>query len=228
MGIELIIESLPSLTQGLFVTLQLLLCALVFGLVIALPMAIMWVEGYKPFRYLAVFYVTFFRGTPLLVQVFLIYYGLGQLEWVRTSLLWPVFKEPFFCAALALSLNTSAYTANIIRGAIKAVPFGEIEAGRAFGMSKFTLYRTVILPQAFKLVLPAYGNEIIIILKATSLASTITIMDLTGVANDIVSNTYRPYEIFITAALFYIAITFELTRLFRIVEGRVNKQLPDW
>lgn len=228
MDMELIFNSLPQMGSGLIVTLELLMCALIAGIVIAVPVAIAWVEGSRLIQWTAHFYVTFFRGTPLLVQIFLIYYGLGQVEWLRGSFLWPLFKQPFFCAVLALSLNTSAYTANIIRGAIKAVPYGEIEAGRAFGMKRFILYRTVILPQAFKLVLPSYSNEIIIILKATSLASTITIMDLTGVASDIVANTYQPYEIFITAALMYIGITYILTRIFRLLEVRMNKQVMDW
>lgn len=228
MDFQLILTSLPDLLSGLVITLELLLCSLIVGLLIAVPVAILWVEGRKPTQFVAHFYVTFFRGTPLLVQIFLIYYGLGQLESIRDSFLWPLFKEPFFCAVLALSLNTSAYTANIIRGAIKAIPHGEIEAGYAFGMSKFQRYQTIILPQAFKLILPAYSNEIIIILKATSLASTITIMDLTGVASDIVSNTYRPYEIFISAAILYIAITFILTRLFRFLEIKMNKQITEW
>lgn len=228
MDYQLIIASIPALLAGLVVTLELMICALIVGIIISVPVAIAWVEGCKPIQFIAHFYVTFFRGTPLLVQVFLIYYGLGQLEGIRDSFLWPVFKQPFFCATLALSLNTSSYTANIIRGAIKTVPHGEIEAGRAFGMNKITLYSTIILPQAFKLMLPAYGNEVIIMLKATSLASTITIMDLTGVASDIVSNTYRPYEIFITAALFYIAITFILTRIFRFLEIKVNRQITEW
>lgn len=221
---ELIIESMPALLGGLMVTIQLMLCALAMGIIIAVPAAILWVEGPKPVQMLLNFYSTFFRGTPLLVQVFLVYYGLGQLEGMRDSILWPLFRQPFFCAVLALSLNTSAYTSNIIRGAIRAIPFGEVEAGRAFGMNRVQLYRHILLPQAFRLFLPAYGNEVIIILKATSLASTITIMDLTGVANDIVSNTYRPFEIFATAALIYIGVTFVLTRIFRLLEIRLNKQ----
>lgn len=228
MDFELIISNLPDMFDGLLITLQLLICTLIVGFVVSVPMALCWTEGPKPVQWLIHFYVTLFRGTPLLVQIFLIYYGLGQFEAVRDSALWPFFRDPFFCALLALSLNTSAYTTNIIRGAIKAVPYGEIEAGRAFAMSRLTLYRYVILPQAFKLVLPAYGNEIIIILKATSLASTVTIMDLTGVAYNMFSTTYKPYEAFITAALIYIAITFVLTRLFRLLEIRLNRQSVDW
>jgi His/Glu/Gln/Arg/opine family amino acid ABC transporter permease subunit len=228
MDYALIMSSLPEMFDGLLITLQLLLCTLAVGLIISVPMALCWTEGPTPVKWLIHFYVTLFRGTPLLVQIFLIYYGLGQFEAVRDSALWPFFRDPFYCALLALSLNTSAYTTNIIRGAIKAVPYGEIEAGRAFAMSRLTLYRYVILPQAFKMVLPAYGNEIIIILKATSLASTVTIMDLTGVAYNIFSTTYQPYEPFITAALIYIFITFTLTRLFRLVEVRLNRQTVDW
>lgn len=225
---DLVVENFPALLGGLAVTLQLMICALACGMIIALPAAVAWVEGPRPLRLLINFYATFFRGTPLLVQVFLIYYGLGQLEGMRESVFWPLFKQPFFCAVLALSLNTSAYTANIIRGAIQAVPYGEVEAGRAFGMNRLKLYRHVILPQACRLFLPAYGNEAIIMLKATSLASTITIMDLTGVTNHIMTTTYRPFEIFIAAACIYIAITFVLTRVFHRLEVRLNKQTPEW
>lgn len=221
---DLIVQNFSALMGGLFQTVQLMLCALLAGFALAMPAAIAWVEGPRPVRMLVNFYSTFFRGTPLLVQIFLIYYGLGQLEGMRDSFLWPLFKEPFFCAALALSLNTSAYTCNIIRGAIKAIPYGEVEAGMAFGMNKAQLYRYVLIPQAFRLFLPAYGNEVIIMLKATSQASTITIMDLTGVASDIMSTTYRPFEIFIAAALIYITVTFVLTRIFRVLEVRLNKQ----
>lgn len=228
MDFDLIVSSLPDMFAGLMITLQLLVCALAAGLIISVPLALCWVEGNKAVQWIIHFYVTLFRGTPLLVQIFLIYYGLGQLNGIQSSIFWPFLRDPFFCTLLALSLNTSAYTTNIIRGAIRAVPYGEIEAGRAFAMSRFTLYRHVILPQAFKLVLPAYGNEIIIILKATSLASTVTIMDLTGVAYSIFSDTYSPYEPFITAAVIYISITFILTRLFRLVEVRINRQSVDW
>ncbi len=225
---ELVFSSLPALFSGLFMTVQLMLCALAAGILLAVPAAVLWVEASRPVQLLVSFYATFFRGTPLLVQVFLIYYGLGQFEAVRESILWPVFRQPFFCAVLALSLNTSAYTANIIRGAIRAIPYGEIEAGRAFGMNRFMLYRHILMPQAFRLFLPAYSNEVIIILKATSLASTITLMDLTGAATNIVSNTYRPFEIFTAAALIYIAVTFIITRIFHLLEVRMNKQLTEW
>ncbi len=226
---DLIIDNFPALLGGLSETIQLMLCALVAGFIIALPLAVLWVEGPKPVKWLMNFYSTFFRGTPLLVQIFLIYYGLGQLPAVRESFFWPLFKEPFFCAVLALSLNTSAYTCNIIRGAIRAIPYGEVEAGRAFGMTRFQLYRYVLIPQVFRLFLPAYGNEVIIMLKATSQASTITIMDLTGVSLNIMSTTYRPFEIFIIAALIYISITFVLVRIFRRLEVRLNKQqIIEW
>lgn len=225
---DLVIENFPALMGGLFTSIRLMLLALACGMLIALPAAIVWVEGPKPVRWLINFYTTFFRGTPLLVQVFLVYYGLGQLEGMRDSILWPLFRQPFFCAAFALSLNTSAYTANIIRGAIKAVPYGEIEAGRAFGMNRVKLYRHIVMPQALRLFLPAYGNEVIIMLKATSLASTITIMDLTGVTSHIMTTTYRPFEIFTAAACIYIAVTFVLTRIFRMLEVRLNKQITEW
>ncbi|QEL25328.1 ABC transporter permease [Bosea sp. F3-2] len=223
MNPALMVESLPALVQGTWLSLQLLTAALVLGLALAVPMAIARLEASRPVRAVIAFYISFFRGTPLLVQIFLVYYGLSQFDTIRESALWPFIREPWFCAVLTFALHTAAYTANILRGAIQAVPAGEIEAARACGMSGPMAYRVIILPRAFRLALPAYANEVVSMLKATSLASTITIMELTGTANTIVARTFAPYELFVTAAAIYLVIAAILTAALRALEYRLAR-----
>jgi polar amino acid transport system permease protein len=163
-------------------------------------------------------YITFFRGTPLLVQIFLIYYGTGQFDWIRDTPLWPLLREAYWCAILAFSLNTAAYTAEILRGAIQAVPRGETEAGFALGMSRWLVFRLISLPRGFRLALPAYGNEIILLIKSSSLASTITLLDITGAARTLVAHTYAPYEVFLVAGALYLVLVLATTRLLAAVE----------
>jgi polar amino acid transport system permease protein len=170
-------------------------------------------------------YIFVFRGTPLLVQIFLVYYGLGQFQAVRASALWPILREPYWCAIIAFALNTGAYTAEILRGAIGAVPVGEVEAAKAFGMSRTLSLRRIILPRALRIALPAYGNEVILMLKGSALASTITLLDLTGMARTIIARTYMPVEIFLAAGLIYLAITFVFVQLFRLLERRLSRHL---
>jgi len=152
------------------------------------------------------------------VQIFLIYYGTGQFEWIRTTPFWPILREAYWCAILAFSLNTAAYTAEILRGAIQAVPRGAIEAGLALGMSRWHVFRLISLPRAFRLALPAYGNEIILVIKSSSLASTITLLDITGVARTLVAHTYAPYEVFLVAGALYLVVVLATTRLLAILE----------
>ncbi|WP_036812967.1 ABC transporter permease [Phyllobacterium sp. UNC302MFCol5.2] len=225
MNFELMFESLPALLAATVTTIVLLVAALVFGMTIALPVAILRVNGPGPLRVLLHWYIYFFRGTPLLVQIFLVYYGLGQFEIVRDSFLWPYLRQAWVCAILAFSLNSGAYTAYILRGAMLAVSPGEIEAAHACGMSKAMTCSTIILPSAIRIALPAYGNEVIGILKSTSLASTITVMELTGTANMIVARTFSPYELFVTAALIYLAITYFLVTALRLLEHRLSRHL---
>lgn len=162
----------------------------------------------------------FFRGTPLLVQMFMLYYGLGQFQAIQNSVLWPILREAYWCALIAFTLNTCAYTTEIIRGAIVTTPYGEIEAAKACGMSKLLMIRRILLPSAFNRALPAYGNEVIFMLHASSLASIITLVDITGAARIINSRFYSPYEAFLTAALFYMALTFIIAFLFKRLEQR--------
>ncbi|PKM26879.1 MAG: ABC transporter permease, partial [Gammaproteobacteria bacterium HGW-Gammaproteobacteria-12] len=163
-------------------------------------------------------YIFFFRGTPLLVQLFLVYYGLAQFDAVRQGPLWPYLRSPYWCAIITMTLHTAAYIAEILRGAIQAVPPGEVEAARALGMSRAKTMFYIVLPRAARIGLPAYSNEVILMLKASALASTVTLLELTGMARTIIARTYLPVEIFFAAGLFYLAIAFVLVRAFRLLE----------
>ena len=208
MDFSIITDNLGIYLEGLWNTVQLVSLSLLIGLLMAVPLAIFVTSKNilvnAPIRA----YVYFFRGTPLLVQMFLIYYGLGQFGFVKTSILWPLFKEAYFCALFAFTLNTAAYTTEIIRGAIVATPHGEIEAAVSTGMSRWLMLRRIVLPSAFRRALPAYSNEIIFMLHGSSLASVITIVDITGAARIVNSRFYSPYEAFLTAAVIYMSLTF--------------------
>lgn len=220
MNLEVIWQSLPMYAGGAWVTLQLLVLALVAGGIAALPLAVLRSLP-SPWAWRPVWAFTYvIRGTPLLVQLFLLYYGLAQFEAVRESALWPALKSPWFCAIAALAINTAAYTAEILHGAIKAVPAGEVEAARAYGFSRWGTFGRVLLPQAMRRALPAYGNEVVLMLHATALASVVTLHDLTGVAREVNSVHYLPFEAFITAAACYLVITFVLVALFHAAERR--------
>lgn len=220
LNLDVMVSSLPLYLGGMVVTLKLLLTALAAGLAAAIPLAIMraspnawWSRPVWLFTYV-------FRGTPLLVQLFLIYYGLAQFDWMRESVVWPLFSSAWFCCMLAFALNTCAYTVEILAGAIAATPHGEVEAARAMGMAPVTLYRRILLPSALRRSLPAYSNEAIMMLHATSLASIVTLLDITGAAREVNSRYYLPFEAFITAAGFYLILTFVLVSLFHMAEKR--------
>jgi len=208
MDFSIIFDNIGIYLTGLKHTVLLVSISLAIGLLMAIPLAVLRTS--KNFLVSAPIraYVYFFRGTPLLVQMFLMYYGMGQFEAVKASIVWPLFKEAYFCALFAFTLNTGAYTTEIIRGAIEATPHGEIEAARAMGMSRFLMFRRIVLPSAFRRALPTYSNEMIFMLHGSSLASVITIVDITGAARIINSRFYSPYEAFLTAAVFYMALTF--------------------
>lgn len=223
MNWQVMIESLPALLEGALLTLELVVVSGVLGLALALPMAMARVSERWWLRALPIVHIYFFRGTPLLVQIYLVYYGLGQFEAVRDSFLWPYLREAYWCAIIAFTLNTSAYIAEILRGAIQSVPRGEIEAARAVGMSPALIWRRIRLPRAFRIALPAYSNEVILMLKGSALASTITLMDLTGVARTIIARTYTPLELFLAAGLLYVLLTFLLLGIFRLAERRLMR-----
>jgi len=225
MNFELMIETFPKLLSGLNITIQLVTISLFLGFCLAIGLALLRLSNNTFLSFFAKTYVFYFRGTPLLVQIFLIYYGIAQFEIIRETFVWSFFKEAYWCGILALTLNTCAYSSEIIRGGIQSVPFGQIESAKSVGMSRFLLYRRIILPIAFRQALPAYGNEIILMVKATSLVSTITIMDITGIARLIIAKTFSPVEIFIVAGLIYLTINFIVTRLVNFCEIKLTPYL---
>ncbi|MFO7818491.1 MAG: ABC transporter permease [Thermodesulfobacteriota bacterium] len=223
---EIIWKSLPQLIDGVWVTIQLTALSVLFGLVLAVPLSLLRVSRNKLLSYPAYCFNFYFRGTPLLVQIFMVYYGSGQFfQFLQSIGLWGFFREAYFCAILTLTLNTAAYTAEILRGGIEAVPFGEIEAGRACGMSKSLLYRRIILPKAFRIAWPAYTNEVIFLLQATSLVSIITVMDITGVARVLSAKNFAFYEIFLTASALYLVLVYGVLFVFKKIERRITNHL---
>lgn len=222
MDIAFLTETFVSLAGALPLTLELAATAILLGAGFAMALALARLSGIIVLDWFARLYVFLFRGTPLLVQIFLIYYGLSQFPAVRHSFLWPVLREPYWCAVLALMLNTAAYASEIIRGGLLSVPHGQVEAARACGMPRMMIFRRVTLPLAIRQALPGYGNEIIAMVKATSLASIITLMEITGVAAKIISESYRVIEVFVVAGALYLAINFVLTRLVAMLERRLN------
>ena len=225
MNFGLMIETFPKLLSGLNLTIQLVTISLFLGFCLAIGMALLRLSNNTFLSFFAKTYVFYIRGTPLLVQIFLIYYGIAQFEIIRESFVWSFFKEAYWCGILALTLNTCAYSSEIIRGGIQSVAFGQIESAKSVGMSRFLLYRRIILPIAFRQALPAYGNEIILMVKATSLVSTITLMEVTGIARLIIAKTFSPVEIFIVAGLIYLTINFIVTRLVNYCEIKLTPYL---
>ncbi len=225
MNFELMIETFPKLLSGLNLTIQLVTISLFLGFCLAIGFALLRLSNNTFLSFFAKTYVFYFRGTPLLVQIFLIYYGIAQFEIIRETFVWSFFKEAYWCGILALTLNTCAYSSEIIRGGIQSVAFGQIESAKSVGMSRFLLYRRIILPIAFRQALPAYGNEIILMVKATSLVSTITLMEVTGIARLIIAKTFSPVEIFIVAGLIYLTINFIVTRLVNFCEIKLTPYL---
>ena len=222
MDLELMIISLPKLLSAAVVTLKLLSLSLFFGMFIGLLFAILRLNKNPLINRFAYGYSYVFRGTPLLVQIFIIYYGLGQIEYFRSTFLWVIFKEPYWCAIIAFALNTGAYTSEILRSAFQTIKPGIIEAGKSLGISNKIIFYKIQIPVAIRQSLPAYGNEIILMMKGTSLASTVTLMDITGVAKHIVSTTYKPLEIFILAGCIYLFMTFLIHNLIKFLEKKYS------
>ncbi|QRE73245.1 ABC transporter permease [Methylobacterium aquaticum] len=219
-------STIRSLLGGVPLTLSLTAGSVALGGGLAALAAWGRLSSVAPADWLARLYIFVFRGTPLLVQIFLIYYGLGQFRpTLQAWGLWTFFREPYWCALLALALNTGAYTAEIFRGAVLSVPYGALVAGRACGMPRLLLFRRVTLPLATRQALPAYGNEVISVVKATSLASTITLMEITGIAQKLIAQSFRALEVFVCAGAFYLALTFMIIGLLRLAEARLSPDL---
>ena len=222
MDLELMINSFPKLLNAAIITLKLLSVSLIIGLFIGLFFAILRLNKNIFINKFAYGYSYVFRGTPLLVQIFIIYFGLGQIEYLRSTVLWVILKEPYWCAIIAFALNTGAYTSEILRSAFQTIKPGIIEAGKSLGISNKVIFYKIQIPIAIRQSLPAYGNEIILMMKGTSLASTVTIMDLTGVAKYIISTTFKPIEVFIVAGGIYLFMTFIIHNVIKFLEKKYS------
>jgi len=225
MNFELIYNNFFIILSGLDETLELVIISLSLGFIIAIPFALARASSIKILSQSVYYYVFVIRGTPLLVQIYLIYYGLGTIQFVRESFLWFFLKDPFFCGVLALVINTVAYTAEIFRGGIQSVSKGQIESCKSLGMSRFIMYLKIILPCAFRQALPGYGNEMILMVKSTSLISLITIMEMTGLARNIMYKNYAPVEAFLAAGSIYLFLNFLVVQFIKFLEWKYNPHL---
>ena len=224
MDLDFISEHFPRLLIATKLTIELTSLSLFFGIFVGVFFAILRISKNKILFFISYYYSYIFRGTPLLVQIFIIYFGLGQVEWIRESFLWIFLKEPYSCAILAFTLNTGAYSSEIFRSAFETVNKGIIEAAEGLGLNKTTTFFKIKLPIAIRQSLPAYGNEMILMLKGTSLASTVTLLDLTGVAKHIISTTFRPVEVFVVAGSIYLIMTFVIHNLIKLLEKKFGYQ----
>lgn len=213
-----LLRYLPDLLSGLSITIILMLAAVSIGLLLAILMTVCSLSEYFFLRAPVNVLGFFIRGTPLLVQIFLIYFGLGQFAWIRNSIAWPILSQPMSCAIIALAINSACYTMILLLGAINSVPKNEIAACEALGMPKWLAMRRIIFPRAFRLALPAYSNEVIMVLKSTSLASTITLMDLMGVTQQLISQTYNTVGWYVVAGVLYLLLNVVISRVFRVLE----------
>ncbi len=221
----LIIDSIPKMLMGIGLTFQLLFLSGLLGLALAITLLLMRISGRWYLVAPTMVYIYIFRGTPILVQIFIIYHGLPQLDFVRDSIFWPILREPFGCATLALTLNTGAYVSEILRGGVLGVDRGLKEAGAALGLSPRHRFIYITAPIAIRLALPAYSNDVISLMKSTALVSTITLLDMMGIARTIVAETYAPYEIFISLMVIYLILTWMIQRSFGWTERRMSRHV---
>jgi len=222
---KIVVDSLPQYVAGIRVTLVLLVISLVAAFLVSVPLAIARVSA-RPWLSKPVWLFTYvLRGTPLLVQLFILYHGLAQFEALRASAAWVLFKEAWFCAWLAFTLNSAAYTTEIFAGALRATPVGEVEAARSYGLAGLTIYRRILLPGALRRALPQYSNEVVGLMHATAIASTVTLVDITRVARDVYANHLVITESFGVAAAIYFVLTFSLVGLFRLLEKKYLRHL---
>jgi arginine/ornithine transport system permease protein len=225
MRVELVLANWPLFAEGVWITLQLTVIALAVGFCIALPAGLARARRVPWASPLINAYVYLFRGTPLLVQTFIIYYGLAQFAWVRDSWAWFFLREPWWCAVIAFSLNSGAYATEILRGAIETTPAGQLEAARALGLSPLQVDGLVLIPSALRRALPQYGNEVVFMLHGSAVASVITLQDILGAGRTLNAKFYLAYEGFLTAAVLYMAITFLIVAIFRALERRYLRHI---
>lgn len=218
MDLSMMVEAAMVLSAGLKLTLTLTILALAAGFILSVPLAFMRAFGRPALSYGVLAYTYVFRGTPMLVQLFLVYYGLGQIEAVRASIFWVVLRDPFWCTLLTFSLNSAAHTTEILCRGLQSVPKGMTEAAAALGLKRFQTARLVTFPIAFRISLPAYGNEVVGMIKGSSLASTVTLLEVTGMARQMVSTTFAPYEIFIVAGAIYLLLTSAAVKATQLLE----------
>jgi polar amino acid transport system permease protein len=225
--LDLILDSIPKMLMGIGLTFQLLFLSLLLGTALAIILLIMRISGRWYLAWPTMAYIYIFRGTPILVQIFIIYYGFPQLEFIREGIFWPILREPFGCAIVALTLNTGAYVSEIFRGGVIGVDRGLKEAGAALGLSVTHRFIYITAPIAIRLCLPAYSNDVISLQKSTALASTITLLDMTGIARTIVAETYAPYEVFVSLMVIYLILTWVIQRTFGWIEKRMSRHIRE-
>ena len=221
----LIIKNFFLVIRGLDNTLLLLIISLPIGFVLSLIFALGRVSKISIISKSIAAYIFIIRGTPLLVQIYLIYFGLGSIKAIRDSFLWYLLKEPFWCGVLALTINTVAYGSEIFRGGIQSISKEQIESGKALGFGKIMMMRKIILPIAIRKVLPSYGNELILMVKATSLVSLTTYMEMTGIARKIMAKTFAPVEAFVAAGILYLFLNFLMVQFVKYLEWKYNPHL---
>ena len=222
MRFELMYESFFKILKGVPLTLEVVFISTLLGFGLAIIVALMRISDNKLYSVPAYSFIYLIRGTPLLLQLYFVYYGISQFSFVRESFLWPILKEPFWCGIITLTISTGAYSAEIIRGGIQSVSQGYIEAGKALGLGRVSLFFRIVMPITIRQALPAYGNELILMVKASSLISIVTLMEITGIARTIISKTYAPVEIFLVAGSIYLFINFIITRLVKYAENRLS------
>ena len=208
--------------RGSSLTLEVVLISTFLGFGLAIVVALMRISDNKFYSVPAYSFIYVIRGTPLLLQLYFVYYGISQFSFVRESILWPILREPFWCGIITLTISTGAYSAEILRGGIQSVSQGYIESGRALGLGRVSLFFRIVMPITIRQALPAYGNELILMVKASSLISIVTLMEITGIARTIISKTYAPVEIFLVAGSIYLFINFVITRLVKYAENRLS------
>jgi len=222
MRFELMYESFFKILEGVPLTLEVVLISTFLGFGLAIIVALMRISDNKFYSVPAYSFIYVIRGTPLLLQLYFVYYGISQFSFVRESFLWPILREPFWCGIITLTISTGAYSAEILRGGIQSVSQGYIESGRALGLGRVSLFFRIVMPITIRQALPAYGNELILMVKASSLISIVTLMEITGIARTIISKTYAPVEIFLVAGSIYLFINFVITRLVKYAENRLS------
>lgn len=222
MRFELMYESFFKILEGVPLTLEVVLISTFLGFGLAIIVALMRISDNKFYSVPAYSFIYVIRGTPLLLQLYFVYYGISQFSFVRESFLWPILREPFWCGIITLTMSTGAYSAEILRGGIQSVSQGYIESGKALGLGRVSLFFRIVMPITIRQALPAYGNELILMVKASSLISIVTLMEITGIARTIISKTYAPVEIFLVAGSIYLFINFVITRLVKYAENRLS------